>query len=849
MATPDVRVRLSAEGVQEVVDALRRIQAEAQRTAAASSKSAAVGKSGFDGFGKAVAGVANVYKALGTLVAVGTVLELSRQSIDAADAVTKLRERLGGTVSDLSALAVAARLSRSSLSAVEVALGTLGKRVADLRTGDATAAELFGRIGLSARSFKGLALPQQLELVARGLQRIADDGDRAALAQAILGKNVRELLPMLGELGRSGLKGLQDQAKSLGLLVDPRVVQQAARFGDSMGVLNQQVQAVVTTFVGGFATGVVGVLDDYERSLGTAISAAETFGRVVGQVPRTVYGMLKVILAPIAALFARLTVDAMAVWDAANLAMRGHFAEALSRGKLLEQQRRAINDRALRDIADGWKIATTIPKRPGAGSASDVVSDSDLQEAFQRRAEAMRSALENEKRIHDAQFALRERSEESSYQRSLTSIRDHYAARRKLVQDSLAWEIAALVRQRAITAANPDRETGQRDARGIDAQIRARKIQAQVSFADLADREIADVRKAAETRLSWERKILDATGNRFAATVRGIEEEQRRYADDLRLQGLATDEIARRVQVFGQAMQAAATFEEARNEADTVMARFTSERARIQSDIDAGVLTQLQGENRILALERERLPGLQEMADALERAAAATGDSERIAQAQQFADGLRNVGRAANVAEQSMQRLRAGFEDALRGGLTEFFTTGINQATSFGGAMQSMAASVVSALQRIAGEALALQITNFLGFASGGQVRKNNPRAAGGLISGPGTGTSDSIPAWVSAGEYIVRAAAVAAPGMVQHLDAINRGMRPISIEPFRPARFADGGLVAGAALTAGSPVGGQVQISIDDGLVARIVESPEFQRGSLKVIGKNPRAVRGMLG
>jgi hypothetical protein len=416
-------------------------------------------------------------------------------------------------------------------------------------------------------------------------------------------------------------------------------------------------------------------------------------------------------------------------------------------------------------MADGWKIATTIPKRPGTAADTGVANDTDLAEAFQRRADAMRSALENEKRIHDAQFALRERSEESSYQRSLTSIRDHYAARRKLVQDSLAWEIAALVKQRAFAATNPDLDTAQREVSSIDAQIRARKIQAQAAFAELADREIADTRRAAETRLSWERKILDATGNRFASTVRGIEEEQRRYADDLRLQGLATDEIARRVQVFGQAMQAAASFEEARNEADTVMARFTSERARIQSDIDAGVLTQLQGENKILALERERLPGLREMADALTRAAEATGDSERIAQAQQFADGLRNMGRAANVAEKAMQHLKAGFEDALKGGLTEFFTTGINQATSFAGAMQSMAASVVSALQRIAGEALALQIMTFLGFASGGQVRKNNPRATGGLISGPGTGTSDSIPAWVSHGEYIVRAAAVAARG------------------------------------------------------------------------------------
>ena len=35
-------------------------------------------------------------------------------------------------------------------------------------------------------------------------------------------------------------------------------------------------------------------------------------------------------------------------------------------------------------------------------------------------------------------------------------------------------------------------------------------------------------------------------------------------------------------------------------------------------------------------------------------------------------------------------------------------------------------------------------------------------RATGGYVSGPGTGTSDSIPAWLSNGEYVVKAAAVA---------------------------------------------------------------------------------------
>ncbi|MCF6780927.1 tape measure protein [Stutzerimonas stutzeri] len=59
--------------------------------------------------------------------------------------------------------------------------------------------------------------------------------------------------------------------------------------------------------------------------------------------------------------------------------------------------------------------------------------------------------------------------------------------------------------------------------------------------------------------------------------------------------------------------------------------------------------------------------------------------------------------------------------------------------------------------------------------------------ATGGLIRGPGTGTSDSIPALLSNGEYVIRAAAVRKLGK-NALDLLNRGI-PIP-------RFADGGLV-----------------------------------------------------
>ncbi len=71
--------------------------------------------------------------------------------------------------------------------------------------------------------------------------------------------------------------------------------------------------------------------------------------------------------------------------------------------------------------------------------------------------------------------------------------------------------------------------------------------------------------------------------------------------------------------------------------------------------------------------------------------------------------------------------------------------------------------------------------------------------ATGGLIRGPGTGTSDSIPALLSNGEYVIRAAAVRKLGK-NALDLLNRGI-PIP-------RFADGGLVG--AVSSMQPAGPQ---------------------------------------
>ncbi len=74
-----------------------------------------------------------------------------------------------------------------------------------------------------------------------------------------------------------------------------------------------------------------------------------------------------------------------------------------------------------------------------------------------------------------------------------------------------------------------------------------------------------------------------------------------------------------------------------------------------------------------------------------------------------------------------------------------------------------------------------------LGVGEGGKTVKEMraaKAATGGYITGPGTGTSDSIPAMLSNGEYVIRSAAVDRIG-IGTLDAINSG---------RVSHFAEGG-------------------------------------------------------
>ncbi|MGQ7905041.1 phage tail tape measure protein [Burkholderia sp. BC1] len=106
--------------------------------------------------------------------------------------------------------------------------------------------------------------------------------------------------------------------------------------------------------------------------------------------------------------------------------------------------------------------------------------------------------------------------------------------------------------------------------------------------------------------------------------------------------------------------------------------------------------------------------------------------------------------------------------------------------------------------------------------------------ATGGHVTGPGTSTSDSIPAWLSNDEFVVKASAVRKPGVLRLLEAINSG-RDVGF-----AKFASGGLVGGGGAGSGEQFGGDgaalqlnIPITIEGGTAdaSQMMASAEFAK------------------
>lgn len=201
---------------------------------------------------------------------------------------------------------------------------------------------------------------------------------------------------------------------------------------------------------------------------------------------------------------------------------------------------------------------------------------------------------------------------------------------------------------------------------------------------------------------------------------------------------------------------------------------------------------------------------------------------------------------------------KQGLED----GLLTFLTDGITQCNSLGEAFRNLLMTVLNSIQRMYAEAVNKNIMNALFPSSKSPVETPtftmptqtvSAFADGGNVQGPGTGTSDSILARLSNGEFVIKATSVQKYG-ANFLHKLNNGLVPRNLTP----RFATGGLVGasadGAAGIASSIQGGDVSVPLkvinvtDPNEVGRYLSTRSGERVMVNFMKNNAGVMRQIL-
>jgi hypothetical protein len=204
---------------------------------------------------------------------------------------------------------------------------------------------------------------------------------------------------------------------------------------------------------------------------------------------------------------------------------------------------------------------------------------------------------------------------------------------------------------------------------------------------------------------------------------------------------------------------------------------------REERDAAAELVAELENELRLIGLSE-----VEKRIDAeLRRAGAGATDQQR-GSIRALVTEIENQNAAMQTMQTAMDGAKGMAKDFL-GGLISDLRNGVDGATALANAFGRLADRLLDMaldglISSLFGSILGAPggfLGGVLGFSGGGVVEA----ATGGLIRGPGTATSDSIPARLSDGEFVVRASQTA-----KHLDllrAINAGTVPA---------FAAGGLV-----------------------------------------------------
>ncbi len=883
-------------------------------------------KTAFDSIKRGLGGLTDTAKSVnGVLANLGVGVSLAgigamiKSSIDSADALDEMAQRTGIAVESLSLLVPAAELSAVSTEKFEAGLKKLATGMLEAATGSETSAQKFGALGVAVQNQDGTLRDSEQVLLdlADRFKVMPDGAEKAALAVDIFGKAGAEMIPFLNQ-GRDGIGALKQEAAELGLQLSADTAAQAGNFNDALDKLKLATQSIGNQII-------ASLLPALNDMAGGMVESAKQGGTL-----RTILDGVVVVLKTLALGVATVGKAFVALGEAigggvaaAVEALKGNTDGAKAiiadlKGSLIQRLDELASFRD--SLFDPKPIEVKAPRiqadpellqrltKPKAGKAA--------QDSTGAQTTLMKAQL-------DAEFALlkdglnrQQTALDAALEDRLVSVRDYYTQKTAIEQREVDAEIAR--KQQELARSQQVATTGKSESDRLRAKAEVAKAEADLITLNnrRTDIEQANARRAAQA----ERELADALAQareelaQITSTATDADRKsaiERSYRD-LRAR-LAAERDADGVSLVDRLIDVKAA--QANLSALEVQWRQVTERMRnaqeaIQTQQQAGLLTEAQARQQIVTLQQQSATEMERLLPTMQQAAQAIGP-DAVIRVQAWRNELKRTRLTVDEMAPLWNRIGESFGGALNGMITgaqtwrsamaslfqqvaDAFlqqiviqpfqqwiamqarmlalklgfiqqeqtvdaaasaakvaqkTTETTAVVSMDAAKAGAGAAASQASVPIVGPGLAIAAMVAMVAAVMALLGGIKKFAGGGLVSGPGSATSDSIPARLSAGEYVVRAAAVRQVG-VAFLDSLNG----LSVGPrFKGGElaFAAGGLVPEVKVPPAQPQMNQaVRIvnAIDPGVTHDHLQSPAGERVIVNIIGRNARAIRSAL-
>lgn len=883
-------------------------------------------KTAFDSIKRGLGGLTDTAKSvngvlanLGVAVSVAGLTAMVKSAIDTGDALDEMSQRVGVSVETLSVWKPAAEQSGVSGESFEKGLRKLSTTMLEAATGSEDAARGFSAVGVEFKNHDGTlrATDQVLLDLAERFKAMPDGAEKTALAVQLFGKSGAELIPFLNQ-GRDGINELAAEMQALGVQMSSETAAQAGNFNDALDKLHLATQSIGNQII----ASLLPALNDMAGGMVESAKQGGTLRAILDGVV-LVLKTLALGAATVGKAFVALGEAIGAGVAAAVEALKGNTDGAKSiiadlKGNLVKRLDELASFRD--SLFDPKPIEVKAPKIQADPELLQRLTKpkavKPAQDTTGAQTTLMRAQL-------DAEFALlkdglnrQQTALDAALEDRLVSVRDYYTQKTALEQREVDAEIAR--KQQELARSQQVAATGKSENDRLKAKAEVAKAEADLITLNnrRTDIEQANARKAAQA----ERELADAlaqareelaqiTGtatdaDRQAAIERSYRDLRARLAAESDADGVSL--VDRLINVKAAQANLAALEAQWRQ----VTERLRNAQEAIQTQQQAGLLTEAQARQQIVALQQQSATEMERLLPTMEQAAQAIGP-DAVIRVQAWRNELDRTKLTVDEMAPLWNRIGESFGGALNGMITGAQTWRSALASIFQQvadaflqqiviqpfqqwiAMQARmlalklgfiqqeqtvdaAASAAKVAQKTtettavvsmdaakagAGAAASQASIPYVGPALAvaamvamvaavmallGGIKKF---AGGGLVSGPGSATSDSIPARLSAGEYVVRAAAVRQVG-VAFLDSLNG----LSAGPrFKGGElaFAAGGLVPEVKVPPAQPQMNQaVRIvnAVDPGVTHDHLQSPAGEKVIVNIIGRNARAIRAAL-